>query len=176
MKDFLLYLAGVATSSIGYLIKRKLEKSSTLEELEIQLKLLEINKQKKEQNVSDEELEQMRKRLPSKVRYLGHIDEFAEGPPEFKTQADMYEYAVSEYRILEKDLNSTLKQLSSNRDDSWKKELEQSQTLWVEYRNKQAKLASDQYKGGSIAPLIYVTEASSVTKSRIAELRLMLLS
>jgi uncharacterized protein YecT (DUF1311 family) len=175
MKEFLIYLAGVITSSIGYLIKRKMEKSSILADLEIQLKLLEINKQMKEQNVSDEELRKMRERISGGKSISSQIKEFAEGPPEFMTQADMYDYAQKEYHILEKDLDTTVKILSSDRDEAWKKELHQSQLAWLEYRNKQAQLASDQYKGGSIAPFIYITETNTMTRSRIAELRLLLI-
>ena len=174
MKEILIFVAGVVFSSLGYLIKRRLEKSSVLEDLEIQLKLLEINKQKKEQNVTDADMEKMRARLIKRKPESTKIIEFAEAPPELRTQADMYEYAIKEYRILESDLNSTLKLLLADRDDLSQKALEQSQLAWLEYRNKQAQLASDQYKGGSIAPLIYVTEASSLTRQRIAELRQLL--
>jgi uncharacterized protein YecT (DUF1311 family) len=175
IKDILLVFIGGVFSAFGFLAQRMLSKASTLEDLDIQLKLLEIKKQQKEQNVSDEELEKMRARLPKRVSGPGHIIEFAQGPPEFKTQAQMLEYADSEYRILESDLRDTLTLLNRQRDDTWRKQLEQSQLAWLEYRNKQAKLASEQYKGGSIAPFIYVTEINDITKQRIAELRLMLL-
>jgi uncharacterized protein YecT (DUF1311 family) len=174
MKEFLLFLAGVVFSSIGYLIKRKLEKSSVLEDLEIQLKLLEINKQMKEQNVTAEELQVMRDRISSGEPRISGIKEFAEAPPGFTTQAEMYEYADKEYRMLEQELNLTMKALLSSRGDDLKKELDQSQQAWLEYRNRQAQLASNRYKGGSIAPFIYITEANSITRSRIGELRLLL--
>ena len=176
IKDILLIFIGGVFSAFGFLAQRMLSKASTLEELDIQLKLLEINKQKKEQNVSDEELEKMRARLPKRISRPDQIEEFAQAPPEFRTQADMLEYADSEYRILESDLNTTLTLLYRERNDAWRKQLEQSQLAWLEYRNKQAKLASDQFKGGSIAPFIYVTETNAITKHRIAELRLMLFS
>jgi uncharacterized protein YecT (DUF1311 family) len=174
MKELILFLAGVLVSSIGYLLKRKFEKSSILEDLEIQLKLLEVNKQMKEQNVTSEELQKMRDRISSgKPPSLG-IVEFAEEPPEPRTQTEMNEYADKEFRILEQELDITIKALSSSRSVTWKKEFDKSQQVWLEYRNSQAQLACNEYKGGSIAPFIYITEASNITKNRITELRLML--
>jgi uncharacterized protein YecT (DUF1311 family) len=86
----------------------------------------------------------------------------------------MNEYADKEYRTLEKELEITIKALKSHRDNAWIKELDESHQAWLKYRNTQAQMASDQYKGGSIAPFIYITEATSITRNRITELRMLL--
>jgi uncharacterized protein YecT (DUF1311 family) len=174
MKDVIEFLAGVLVTSLGYLFKRRLEKSSVIEDLDIQLKLLEINKQMKEQNVTPEQLERMRNRLPSAKPSTTGIVEFAEQAPEFKTQLEMNEFAEKEFRTLQLELEITVKALSSQKTEAWKKQFQESQVVWLEYRNRQAQLAADQFKGGTIAPFIYITEVSNITKNRITELRLML--
>ncbi len=171
MTEVFIFIAGVVVTSIGYLLKRRFERSSLLEDLEIQLKLLERNRQMKEQNVSEEELEKMRQRFPTRKGDPA-IKEFAEQPPEFHTQSEMYEFAENEYRLLQKELDLTIQLVSKEKSEEWKKQFDHSQLSWLEYRNNQAKLASNQAQGGTLGPFFYVTEANSLTRARIAELRM----
>jgi uncharacterized protein YecT (DUF1311 family) len=47
-------------------------------------------------------------------------------------------------------------------------ELRAVQTTWENFRDQQSNFAADQYKGGSIAPLIRASEAEAITQQRLA--------
>lgn len=56
-------------------------------------------------------------------------------------------------------------------DEEEKAQLKEAQTAWLKYRDKNCEFVGDQYKGGSIRPLIQASRLADMTKKRTTELK-----
>ena len=56
-------------------------------------------------------------------------------------------------------------------DDEEKTQLKEAQTAWIKYRDANCQFVGDQYKGGSMRPMIAALCLADVTKRRTTELR-----
>jgi uncharacterized protein YecT (DUF1311 family) len=87
------------------------------------------------------------------------------------TQAEMNICAGKEYKAADATLNRVYQQLVAMLDAEAKAQLKEAQTAWIKYRDANCDFVGDQYKGGSIRPLIYGLCLADVTRNRTAELR-----
>ncbi len=87
------------------------------------------------------------------------------------TQAEMNICAGKEYKTADTTLNRVYQQLVAMLDAEEKAQLKEAQTAWIKYRDANCDFVGDQYKGGSIRPMIYGLCLADVTRSRTAELR-----
>ena len=87
------------------------------------------------------------------------------------TQAEMNICAGKEYKAADATLNRVYQQLVAMLDAEAKTQLKEAQTAWIKYRDANCDFVGDQYKGGSIRPLILGLCLADVTKNRTAELR-----
>ena len=87
------------------------------------------------------------------------------------TQAEMNICAGKEYQTADASLNRVYQQLVAMLDSAEKDQLKQAQTAWIKYRDANCEFVGDQYKGGSIRPMIYGLCLADVTRNRTAELR-----
>src|SRR6478736_2046222 len=71
-----------------------------------------------------------------------------------QTQADMNICWGNEYKKADARLNQTYQQLAAMLDDEEKAQLKTAETAWLKYRDTNCEFVADQYKGGSIRPMI----------------------
>jgi uncharacterized protein YecT (DUF1311 family) len=88
-----------------------------------------------------------------------------------QSQAEMNICAGKEYKSADAELNQVYQKLSSILNDEEKSQLKEAENAWIRYRDLNCEFVADQYKGGSIRPMIHGLCLSDVTRNRTAELR-----
>ena len=88
-----------------------------------------------------------------------------------QTQAEMNICAGNAYKAADKVLNDVYQRLVAKLDEEEKAQLKEAQTAWLKYRDANCEFVGDQYKGGSMRPMIYAMCLTDVTKTRTSELR-----
>lgn len=68
-------------------------------------------------------------------------------------------------------MNQVYRKLVLMLDEDEKAQLKEAQTAWLKYRDASCEFVADQYKGGSIRPLIEATCLGDMTKRRTTELK-----
>jgi uncharacterized protein YecT (DUF1311 family) len=76
------------------------------------------------------------------------------------TQMEMNACAASDYSRADEELNAVWRKLPKS------KELLAAQRAWIAYRDAECSFRRAQFEGGSIAPLIYATCLSELTRQR----------
>ena len=87
------------------------------------------------------------------------------------SQAEMNICAGKEYKAADATLNRVYQQLVAMLESAEKDQLKEAQIAWIKYRDANCDFVGDQYKGGSIRPMIYGLCLADVTRNRTAELR-----
>lgn len=87
------------------------------------------------------------------------------------TQTEMNICAGKEYKAADATLNRVYQQLVAKLDSEEKAQLKEAQTAWIKYRDANCAFVGDQYKGGSIRPMIYGLCLADVTQNRTVELK-----
>jgi uncharacterized protein YecT (DUF1311 family) len=88
-----------------------------------------------------------------------------------QTQTEMNICAGNEYKAADASLNEVYRQLVSMLDDEDKSQLKEAQTAWLKYRDTNCEFVADQYKGGTIRPMIHAYCLAELTRNRTTELR-----
>ena len=88
-----------------------------------------------------------------------------------QTQTEMTQCAAEAYKAADKVLNQVYQQLVAKLDDEEKAQLKEAQVAWLKYRDTNCDFVADQYKGGTMRPMIYAGCLEDVTKKRTTELR-----
>lgn len=87
-----------------------------------------------------------------------------------QTQADMNAQARAEFVQADAELNKTYEALLKKLPDAEGKEkLKQRQRAWLAFRDAEAAFASDQVRGGSMAPTIRYATMTELTLQRIKQ-------
>lgn len=175
-----LVVLGVLLSGIGYWIKRLVERKADAETLERHKKLLEINKQMIEQQVSVEDLKKLESALIGKTEAIAAYSKAIESEAtpllevkhnETITQAEMNTVASNNFETAKNQMTAVLNELLSNLEGEEKAALSESQRAWESYCLEQAEAAAIGYQGGSIYPVIFFSEMESLTIERAARLQ-----
>src|SRR5256885_10303883 len=87
------------------------------------------------------------------------------------SQADMNDCWGREYKAADATLNQVYRQLVALTDDEEKSQLKEAQRAWLKYRDANCDFVADQYKGGTMRPMIYAICLEDMTRNRTAELR-----
>ena len=87
------------------------------------------------------------------------------------TQADMNICWGNEYKKADAALNKTYQELTAMLEDEEKTQLKTAETAWIKYRDTNCEFVADQYKGGSIRPMIAAICLAEVTSNRTTELK-----
>src|SRR5436190_13705137 len=90
---------------------------------------------------------------------------------EAQTQADMNICWGNEYKKADAALNKTYQQLVAMLDEEQKLQLKTAENAWLKYRDTHCEFVADQYKGGSIRPMIDAICLADVTNNRATELK-----
>ena len=88
-----------------------------------------------------------------------------------QTQFEMNQCAARDYRAADAVLNQTYQRLVAMLNDEEKSQLKTAQTAWLEYRDSNCEFVGDEFKGGSMRPLIYASCLADMTRKRTIELR-----
>ena len=168
-------------SAVLYLIKRFIEKKPTEEALDRQIKVLDIHKQMNEQGLNIDELQNLESILSGKSNSIKqHTQELSEQyeplvkeeeKSDFLTQADLNERANDNLLTAKERLLEVIAGIDACVGDAESQSLLQGQHSWQSYSVDQAKAAASSYEGGSIYPLIYLSELESLTNERTARLQ-----
>jgi uncharacterized protein YecT (DUF1311 family) len=178
-KDVGIFLAGLVVGPIVYFTKRKVERSREHEDLEIKERLLKINRELKEQNLTPDDLKKLSSILLSKLLAHAPADEAKaavaaitdSGSDRIITQAEMNQSSYEGFEKADLELKQAYDRLKSVLGPEDTKRLEEAQRAWLAFRKKQIVLAGGFYEGGSIQPLIHNVEAQTLTEARAKELR-----
>jgi len=91
---------------------------------------------------------------------------------EAQTQADMNICWGKEYKSADERLNQVYRQFMNKLgDDEEKAQLKNAETAWLKYRDTNCDFVGDQYKGGSIRPMIVAICLADATNNRTKELK-----
>lgn len=88
-----------------------------------------------------------------------------------QTQFEMNQCAGKEYQAADAVLNQVYQKLVAMLDDEQKAQLKDAQNAWLKYRDAHCDFVADQFKGGSMRPMIAAMCLADVTKNRTTELR-----
>ena len=88
-----------------------------------------------------------------------------------QSQAEMNNCAGREYKAADVALNQVYRQLVSMLNDEEKSQLKEAQTAWLKYRDTNCDFVADQYKGGSMRPMIFGYCLADMTRNRTTELK-----
>jgi len=87
------------------------------------------------------------------------------------TQTDMNICWGNEYKKADAALNKTYQELAAMLEEEEKAQLKTAETAWLKYRDTNCEFVADQYKGGSIRPMIAAICLADVTNNRTTELK-----
>jgi uncharacterized protein YecT (DUF1311 family) len=88
-----------------------------------------------------------------------------------QTQTDMNICWGKEYKAADATLNQVYGQLTRKLDEADRTQLKQVEAAWLKYRDANCEFVADQYKGGSIRPMIEAMCLADMTRNRTTELR-----
>ena len=88
-----------------------------------------------------------------------------------QTQADMNICWGNQYKAADAQLNKTYQQLAALLEADEKASLKNAENAWIKYRDANCDFVADQYKGGTIRPMIYAMCLADVTNNRTTELK-----
>jgi uncharacterized protein YecT (DUF1311 family) len=159
-------------------VKRRVERRADYEELDLKERLLKINKEMREQNLTPDQLHELGQSLRRKLNRRtssentkSDVVALLEGASgRIITQAEMNRTSFQDFEKADLELRQIYERVSSMLEPDDLKRLEESQKAWRSFRDKQVKLAGGFYEGGSIQPLIHNVEAHAQTEARIKEL------
>ena len=83
------------------------------------------------------------------------------------SQLEMNQDSYKEYTVWDKELNRVYQEVRKHLSDGSKKKLKKSQLKWIKKRDKAAKTATTEWKGGSAETMIYNVALTKETKKRI---------
>ena len=88
-----------------------------------------------------------------------------------QSQAEMNQCAANDYIAADAVLNQVYQKLVAKLDEDEKAQLKEAQNAWLKYRDTNCDFVADQFKGGTMRPMIYAGCLADVTKKRTSELR-----
>lgn len=87
-----------------------------------------------------------------------------------QSQAEMNEEADASYRKADAALNASYKKLTAKLDAEGVKKLREAQRAWIAFRDAEAEAVSDDYRGGSMRPMIHSGILERLTRERTVQL------
>lgn len=88
-----------------------------------------------------------------------------------QSQAEMNMCWGKQYQAADSRLNSVYREFTSKLSDQEKAQLKNVQLAWLKYRDANCEFVADQFKGGSMRPMVAAMCLADVTNARVSELR-----
>ena len=92
------------------------------------------------------------------------------GCADAETTAEMRECINLHYVEVDQELNDVYTHLMSQLDSERRQLLRDAQRAWIDYRDKNAVFAASVFEGGTLYPVIEVSERAAMTERRVEEL------
>jgi len=175
-----LVILGIVLSWLVYFMKRSIENKPQLEKLAKHKKLLDIHKQMNDQGIDMKGLEELEAKLTGKeeainkhtIQLQSESSSLLESNnSENLSQGELNKRADNKVILAKQKMQDALAGIDSRVDDYESQSLLSSQKEWERYSISQAEAASISYRGGSIYPLIYLSELESLINERTARLQ-----
>jgi uncharacterized protein YecT (DUF1311 family) len=92
------------------------------------------------------------------------------------TTIDMIECAKADFAVADRRLNDAYQKLMKDpdRDEAGRNLLREAQRKWIPFRDAQCALEEDEYRGGTLAPVLYGDCRARITAERAKALEEML--
>lgn len=90
---------------------------------------------------------------------------------EAQSQTEMNICWGKQYKAADVQLNAAYRQFTSKLNPEETAQLKNVQLAWIEFRDANCEFVADQYKGGSIWPMIAAMCLADVTTARTSELK-----
>ncbi len=175
-------ILGVILMGIGYLIRRHLENKPQQEALDRHKSVLDIHKQLNEQGLTVKDLKNLEQILTGKSssikQHSNQLTRESEAEPiilesdtDLKPQMELNLRASEKLDKAQEKLREVIAGIDARVGDFESQSLMNSQRAWEGYSIEQAEAAASSYRGGSIYPLIYLSELESLTLERTARLQ-----
>lgn len=87
------------------------------------------------------------------------------------TTAEMRDCVNRRYAEVDDELNRVYKQLLAQLDPERRELLRAAQRAWIAFRDKNAAFVASEVEGGTLYPIIEISERASMTERRIEELK-----
>ena len=87
-----------------------------------------------------------------------------------QTQAEMNRTAIDDYKKTEAKLNTVYNQLLKSLSNKERKLLITAQKNWITFRDSHCAFEAEEFEGGSLQSLIYITCKEECTTKRIEDL------
>ena len=100
----------------------------------------------------------------------GEVPQKTEPCANAQSQAEMTICWGNQYKAADAKLNQVYRQFTAKLDDEEKAQLKTAQTAWLKYRDTNCEFVADQYKGGTMRPMIAAICLTDVTDNRTKEL------
>jgi uncharacterized protein YecT (DUF1311 family) len=100
----------------------------------------------------------------------GEVPQKTEACAAAQSQAEMTICWENQYKAADAKLNQVYRQFTAKLDDEEKTQLKTAQTAWLKYRDTNCEFVADQYKGGTMRPMIAAICLTDVTDNRTKEL------
>ena len=88
-----------------------------------------------------------------------------------ESQADLNICWGKEYKAADVTLNQVYQQLVAQLSDAEKTQLKEVELAWLKYRDANCTFVADEYKGGSIRPMILAMCLTDMTNNRTVEIK-----
>ena len=102
---------------------------------------------------------------------LGQGEQKSVPCPNAQSQAEMTICWGNEYKAADTTLNQVYRHLVTMLDEEQKAQLKLAQTAWLKYRDSNCEFVADQYKGGSMRPMVAAICLTDMTINRTTELK-----
>jgi uncharacterized protein YecT (DUF1311 family) len=170
---------------IGFLIKRHLSHARHQERATLYSNLADLSVKLRNSGLSLDDLQSLELQIKTTVRQKKaaplprdegptlDVGPAGNEPASYYTNAEMIRRANAALGIADAELDAALAELFGMLDESQHHYAQASHDAWLEYRRREAELASSPYEGGSIVPLIEAFEAQAMTEERTRRVRAM---
>ena len=88
-----------------------------------------------------------------------------------QSQGEMNVCWRDQYKAADARLNAVYREFASKLSDEESAQLKTAQLAWLKYRDSNCEFVADQFKGGSMRPMISAMCLADVTNARAAELK-----
>jgi uncharacterized protein YecT (DUF1311 family) len=105
------------------------------------------------------------------ISVLGQEQKKLDPCADAQSQAEMNMCWGKEYKAADAKLNKAYQDFMSKLDESEKVQLKNAQLAWLKYRDTNCEFVADQYKGGTMRPMIAAMCLADVTNARVNELK-----
>jgi uncharacterized protein YecT (DUF1311 family) len=90
---------------------------------------------------------------------------------EAQSQGEMNVCWHDQYKAADARLNTVYREFTSKLSDEETAQLKTAQLAWLKYRDSNCEFVADQFKGGSMRPMVSAMCLADVTNARVAELK-----